>query len=89
MGDENHGQPELLLQLAKQCQNLSLDFGIQHAHAFITDQHLGFQGQGSGDGHPLLLAPGKLAGKAVLITICGYKPHAFHQLTALFSSCRW
>ena len=57
MGDENHGQPQLMLQLPKQCQHLCLDFCIEHAHAFITDQHFWLQRQGSGDGDPLLLAP--------------------------------
>jgi hypothetical protein len=66
VGHKNHGQPKLALELAQEAQYLRLNFGVEHAHAFITDQNLGFQSQGAGDRHPLLLAARELFWEAVL-----------------------
>ena len=77
MGDEDHRQPQLLLQLAQQTQHVGLDFRIQHADALIADQHLRVQGQRPCDRYPLLLAPGQLARQAVLKTFRWSQAHPF------------
>ena len=79
VGDEDHRQPQLLLQFPQQRQHLGLDLGIEHADAFIADQHLRLQGQGPGDGHSLLLAAGELAGKTILKLLSWIEANPLHQ----------
>ena len=83
VGDEDHAQAQLPLQLAQQPQDFGLHFSIEHADAFITEQHPGFEDQGAGNGHPLLLAPRELAGQAPLEVLRGSQSHRSQLATGL------
>ena len=62
VGDKQIGQPQLLLELLKQGQNLRLHRDIQRGSRFVEDQNRRLQHQRPGNGDPLALAAGKLAG---------------------------
>ena len=87
MGDEHDRQAQLLLQLPQQRQHIRLHFRIEHADALIADQHLGFQRQGAGDGHPLLLAAGELLRQAVLKLLSRAEADPFQQAAGFFPGC--
>ena len=59
MGDEDDRQAQVLLELTEQPEHIRLDFSIQHADAFVADQNVGLQGEGTGNRDPLLLAAGE------------------------------
>ena len=61
MGDDDHGGL-LFHQAPDDPQHLSGELRVQGRGGLVKAQDIRFQGQGSGDGHPLLLAAGELAG---------------------------
>ena len=67
MGDDHHRQPQLPVELLEQVEDGVCGLGVQGGGGLVTQQHLGVVGQGPGDGHPLLLAAGELAGIGVLL----------------------
>ncbi len=78
MGDEDHGEPEILTQLLEQVDDLGLDGNIQGGDRFIGDDDLRLNRQGPGDADPLALPPGKLVGIPVEILLL--EPHPTHEL---------
>ena len=65
MGDDDHGDVELLVDVTDQLQNLTGGLGVEGAGGLVAQQDLGLGGQGAGDGHALLLAAGQLGGVGV------------------------
>ncbi len=62
VGDEEVGEPVLLLEFEKEVQHLRLHRDIEGGNGLITDDEAGFQGEGPGDPDPLALAPGNSKG---------------------------
>ena len=62
VGDDHHGDPQLLVQLLQQFQDGQGGGGVQSGGGLVAQQDLGVGGQGTGDGHALLLAAGHLGG---------------------------
>ncbi len=60
MGDEDGSELQALLQGADVAAHLDTQVGIKVGQGFIEQQHLWLDNDGTGDGHPLLLASGKL-----------------------------
>ena len=85
MGHKQHPQAELVLQLPQQGQDLGLHFRIKHADAFIAEQHLGFEDQGPGDGHPLLLAARELAGQSLFKGFWRLQAHGTQPVAGPFA----
>ena len=79
--DQRHG--ELAVQLAEHFKNLLPRMGVEIARRLISQHHFRAHDQGPGNRHPLLLAPGKLAG---LMVHAGPEPHALQKLPGLFSA---
>ena len=80
MGHKQHAQAQVLLEPPQQGQHIGLHFGVEHAHAFIAEQHLGFQDQGPRNRHPLLLAARELAGQALFKGFRGFEAHGAEPL---------
>ena len=87
VGDEHDRQAQLLLQLPQQRQHIRLHFRIEHADALIADQHLGFQRQGAGDRHPLLLAAGELLRQAILKLLGRAEADPLQQAAGFLPGC--
>ena len=64
MGHHQHGHA-LLGQLLHNGQNLANHFRVQGRGGLVEEQHFRLHGQGSGDGHALLLAAGDLPGPGI------------------------
>ena len=60
MGDVDEGGAGLQVQALQFVAHLQAELGIQVAQRLIHEQHQGFGGQGTGDGHALLLTAGQL-----------------------------
>ncbi len=65
VGDEDEGEPHLLLQGFQQVHHLSLDGDIQRRDRLVTDDHLGLEDERPGDADALALAAGELMGVTV------------------------
>ena len=65
MGDKNGGDAGFLLNPADFLSGLQPEPGIQIGQRLIQQQHLGHFYQRPGNGNPLLLTAGKLAGLPV------------------------
>ena len=65
VGDEQVGQPELLLQLFQQVEHLRLDGHVQRGDGFIANDQLGVDCQCPGDADALPLPSGKLVRIAI------------------------
>ena len=65
VGDEEHGQGELLPQIHHQVQDLGLDGHVQGGDRLVGHDEGGVQQQGPGDGQTLELTAGHLTGNAV------------------------
>ena len=61
MGDDDHGGL-LLGQGADHPQHLAGELRVQGRGGLVKAEDIGAEGQGPGDGHPLLLAAGELVG---------------------------
>ena len=62
VGDDHHGDAQLLVQLLQQIQNRQGRGGVQGGGGLVAEQDLRVVGQGAGDGDALLLAAGELGG---------------------------
>ena len=78
MGDENHRQAHLFLQIGQQVHHLRPDRHIQRRHWLITDHQLGFQDQRPGDADALTLPAGKFMGIAVQLV--GQQADPLHDI---------
>ena len=65
VGDEQGGDPELLLQAPDLDPQLGADPGVQRRQRFVEQQHAGFDRQGPGERDALLLAARQLVGEAI------------------------
>ena len=61
VGDEQIGQPELLLQVEQQVDDAGLDRHVERRHRFVEGQDLGLQRQRPRDADALLLPAGELS----------------------------
>src|SRR6266702_6479070 len=68
VGDEDHGQTELALQLLQLELHRLPQLLVERAERLVAQQHPRFDHDGAGQGDALLLAPGELARAAVLIS---------------------
>ena len=71
MGDYQHGQPALR-QIAHDGQHLAHHFRVQGRGGFVKEQNFRVHCQRPGNGHPLLLPAGKLAGPGIAIGCHAY-----------------
>src|ERR1700730_1946132 len=81
MRNENVGQPELLLKVGQQVENLRLDRNVQSRDGLVRDDQLGSKGQGAGDADALPLATRELGGEPVVVF--GVEADQAHQLLHL------
>ena len=78
VADDDVGQAEFRAQVQQQVEDLRLHRNIQRRGRLIADHHVRAHDQRTGDGDPLTLPSGKLAGVAGRQTT--RKPHQFHHL---------
>ena len=57
--DEQVGQPQRVLQILEQVEDLRLDRDVERRDRLVADQDLGLERQGAGDADPLALAAGE------------------------------
>ena len=62
VGDHDDGLPELVHAATQQGEHVGGGAGVEVAGGFVGEDHCWAAGEGSGAGHPLLLAAGQLAG---------------------------
>jgi hypothetical protein len=63
--DENTGHMQLVVEIAQPGPQLFPYLGVECAEWLVQQQDFGFHGQGAGEGDPLALAAGELAGIAL------------------------
>ena len=66
VGDDDHRDAQIPVQLLEQGQDGLGGGGIQGGGGLVAEEHLGICGKGPGNGHPLLLAAGELGGVRAL-----------------------
>ena len=62
VGHPHDAHRQLFAKLADEGDDLLLDRHVEGRRRFVGDQHLGPQGEGHGDDHPLAHTPGELVG---------------------------
>lgn len=62
MRDEQHGEPQLPVQVAQQLKDGAGGLRVEGAGGLVGEQHLGVACEGAGDADALLLAAGELGG---------------------------
>jgi len=77
VGDEEHRQPHLLLQLHQQVDDLGLDGDVERAHGLVAYQQPGAQDKRPGYPDALALAARELVGVAV--DLVGQQPDPLHH----------
>ena len=60
VGDEHRGHVQGVVQVAEPLAQLGPHLSVESAEGLVEQQHLGLDGQGSGQGHALALAAGEL-----------------------------
>ncbi len=83
VGDEQVAQAKLVAEVGQEVEHLGLGGEIQGTDGLIAHHELRFADQGTGDGDPLALAAGELAGVAVH-GLTG-QPHAFEHGFGFFA----
>ena len=81
VGDEDVGEPELVLKVVEQVDDLRLDRDVERRDRLVGDDQLRPQRQRPGDPDPLPLAAGELVREAVVVL--GAEPDALEQLLDL------
>ena len=76
VGDQDDGDA-LAVEFLEDGHDLDAGAGIEVAGGFVGQHHGRLVDQGAGDGHPLLLAAGKLVG--IMVGTFG-QPHPFQRL---------
>jgi hypothetical protein len=56
VGDEQVGQPQLLLEVVEEIQDLTLDRDVERRDRFVEDHEFRVEGEGTGDADALALA---------------------------------
>ena len=67
VGDEQVGQPEAVLEVAEQIEDLRPDRDVERGDRLIEDQERRVEGEGPGDPDPLALAARELVGEGWLV----------------------
>ena len=67
VGDDDVGQPELVLQVLEQVDDLRLHGDVEGGDRLVGDDELGRQGERAGDADALALAAGELVRVAVVV----------------------
>ena len=80
VGDEDDGEPALLLDGVDELQNLRLNGHVQRGGRLVADQDLRVGGQGDGDDHALPHAAGQLEGVLVEPALRIGDAHSSQQL---------
>ena len=83
MGDDDHRDPQLLVQLLQKREDGIGGGGVQSGGGLIAEKHLRVRSQRPGDGHPLLLAAGELGGIGTCLFL---QTHQIQQFQRLFLS---
>ena len=83
MGDDDHRDPQLLIQLLQKREDGIGGGGVQSGGGLIAEKHLRVRSQRPGDGHPLLLAAGELGGIGTCLFL---QTHQIQQFQRLFLS---
>ena len=79
VGHVDEGDAQLLLHALEFHLHLLAKLKVQGAQRLVQKQHLGLVHQGPGDGHPLLLAAGKLIDPALAVALQVHElQHGFH-----------
>ena len=78
MGDEQVGDPELLLEVLEQVEDLRLDRHVERGDRLVAHDQLGAQRNGPGDPDPLALAARELV--RVAVVVLRVEADALHQL---------
>ena len=73
---------KVLLDPADLHLEVPAELGVNGAEGLIQEQHLGLGDNGPGQGHPLLLAAGKLAGVLVCLVLQAHNGQHFPYLAA-------
>jgi hypothetical protein len=81
MGDEQVGEPELVLEALEQVDDLGLDGDIQRRDRLVADDDLRSEGQATGDADALALAAGELV--RVASQVVGVEADHLEQLLYL------
>jgi len=76
--DEEVGEPQLLLQVGQQVEDLRLDRHVERGDGLVADDEVWLEGDGPRDAHALTLPAGEVAGKPVVVL--GIEPDLFHEL---------
>ena len=81
VGHVDEGDAQLLLHALQFHLHLLAELQVEGAQGFVEKQDLGLVHQGSGDGHPLLLAAGELVDPALAVTLQVHQlQHGLHLL---------
>ena len=67
VGDEEVGEPEVVLQVVEQVDDLRLDRDVERGHRLVGDDQLRLQRQRARDADALALAAGELVREAVVV----------------------
>ena len=67
VGDDHHRNAQLGVQVLQKPQDGGGGGGVQGGGGLVAEEDLGVRGQGAGNGHPLLLSAGELAGIGVCL----------------------
>ena len=78
VGDEHVGEPELVLQVLEQVDDLRLDRDVEGRDGLVGDDHLRLQRERAGDADALALAARELVREA--LDVLGREPDAVEQL---------
>ena len=79
VGHIDDGGTQFLMEALQLGTHINAQLGVQVGQRLVKQQQLGAGGYGTGDGHPLLLAAGKLRGIAVLVHVNTHHPQGVHH----------
>ena len=84
VGHVDEGDAQLLLHALQLHLHLLAELQVEGAQGLVEEQNLGLVHQGSGDGHPLLLAAGELVDPALAVALQVHQlQHGVHLLLDL------
>ena len=72
VGDDDHRDPQLLVQFLQKREDGIGGGGVQRGGGFVAEKHLRVRGQRPGDGYPLLLTAGELGGIGACLFLQSY-----------------
>jgi len=86
MGDQQHAETGMTLQILQQIENLRLDRHIERRYRLIEDEERGSYSQSAGEADPLPLATAEAAGQAIGDAL--RQPDFAQQTRHLLRRCR-